>query len=228
MPSDVSDLCQRIRQRCRERLWYGADAEALWLTSPDRTWRETWYDLDGTLLEVIREPPRERFAQARATAEQIAQTEHVLGCRLPRVLTAVYLQVANGGFGPGYGLDTVESLAKVTRGSWRLGARAAHYLEAHPHRYLECDEGPEGLVRLCDWGCGLGSVLDLASGRVYGRGSGTRSDWNGVPPDASEFVLCMDFQATSVEDWFERWLRGEVHQPLTRLEGFDARRDEGN
>src|SRR5262245_61548203 len=206
MASDISDLCQCILQRCRERQWYGADVEYRWLTWPGVR-RVTRYEASGTPFDVIRElqPHKDRFARAPASAEQAAQTERVLGCRLPTALTAVYLQVANGGFGPGYGLDTVQSLTRVTRGSWRLGARAAHYLEAHPRRYLECDEVPEGLVQLCDWGCGLGSLLDLASGRVYGRGCGTRSDWNGVAPDASEFVPWLDFQATSVEDWFERW-----------------------
>lgn len=190
--------------------------------------RVIWYDANGTPFEVIGDPPSERFARAPATTDQIARTEHALGLPLPPVLTAIYLHVANGGFGPGFGLEGVGCLTAVTRGNWRLAERAAHYLEAHPGRYLECDEVPEGLVRLCDWGCGTDSILDLASGRVYGLGCGSRSEWNGVAPDASEFVTWLDFQATSVEDWFERWLRGELDQPLTRLEGFDDLRYDGN
>ncbi|MGW2214214.1 SMI1/KNR4 family protein, partial [Nonomuraea sp. NPDC001684] len=37
-----------------------------------------------------------------ATAEEVAQAERVLGFRLPPVLTRLYREVANGGFGPDY------------------------------------------------------------------------------------------------------------------------------
>ena len=42
------------------------------------------------------------------TAEQVKKTEAILGFKLPRLLTRLYVEVANGGFGPGYGLFGLE------------------------------------------------------------------------------------------------------------------------
>jgi hypothetical protein len=39
-----------------------------------------------------------------ATPEQVAAAEAALGVALPRLLRRIYLEVANGGFGPGYGI----------------------------------------------------------------------------------------------------------------------------
>jgi hypothetical protein len=44
------------------------------------------------------------FAFSPATEQQLAKTEQQLGFLLPPLLRQLYLQIANGGFGPGYGL----------------------------------------------------------------------------------------------------------------------------
>jgi hypothetical protein len=43
-------------------------------------------------------------AASPATLEQVAEDEERLGFSLPALLRQVYLQVGDGGFGPGYGL----------------------------------------------------------------------------------------------------------------------------
>lgn len=42
--------------------------------------------------------------EAPASAEEIAEAEKLLGFKLPELLEDLYTQVANGGFGPAYGL----------------------------------------------------------------------------------------------------------------------------
>lgn len=86
-------LIQRIRrynwQSRRRRTvepeyyWYGDEAEYLALKPA----------YEGPLNSY---PP--------ATEEQLRQTEDLLGFLLPPLLHALYMQIANGGFGPGYGI----------------------------------------------------------------------------------------------------------------------------
>src|SRR5688572_31077555 len=72
--------------------------------------------MDKGLIEAVR---RRATDPARATddgddvtaklfpvalASQVAEAERALGFELPEVLKALYLQVGNGGYGPGYGL----------------------------------------------------------------------------------------------------------------------------
>lgn len=216
--TDFLELCKRIRQHCQTRQWFGSDAEEDW--RPGRTVMLDMYDDDSEILEP--EELTQGFARPTATTEQIDQAKARLGAALPPALEYVYRLVTNGAFGPGYGLFRVERLHLEPSGGWRLSERAARYLESHPRRFLECDDLPAGVTCICDWGCGIGSLVDLHTGRVYGAGAGRRSDWNGVDPDASEFVVLIDLQASSVEDWFERWLRGVLDQPLFNLEGMDG------
>jgi hypothetical protein len=78
------DLCERIRAHCASHGWYGPDNARLLGQATRRAER-------GFLF-----PP--------ATGDQVRATEEALGFALPTALRAVYLGLANGGFGPGYGL----------------------------------------------------------------------------------------------------------------------------
>lgn len=81
-------LFKAIRNKCQREHWFGPE-----LLSPQQ--REYVADDD---------PNRFGFAFAPATGEQIRITEAQLGFPLPPLLKALYIQVANGGFGPGTGL----------------------------------------------------------------------------------------------------------------------------
>ena len=221
MASASSDLCERIRQHCQQRRWYGSDLEhdylvtyGLWV--PYRRAGSPGPQLD--MDEQDPEPPVERFARAPATAAHIAQAEQALGRELPAALKAISLSLANGAFGPGMGLEDVGGLIHIPgpHGGWQLSERAAHYLEVYPRRYLECDHLPEGLVHLCtrDWEFGPESVLDLNSGRVYGTNNASfYSDLVGF--------FWIVFEATSLEVWFEQWLSGTLDCPFSHLERLE-------
>ena len=104
MTSDSTDLIERIREHCRQQRWFGPDGD-----HPSTSWSQH---------EVVRDPDTGQwhkrdpwadrrvfeFAYPPATEEQLRTTERALGFSLPSVLRAVYVRVANGGFGPGYGL----------------------------------------------------------------------------------------------------------------------------
>ncbi len=125
-------------------------------------------------LRSLADDPR-RFIDARefvnfrrfpcATREQITRAEDRVGFPLPDALRAVYLEVANGGFGPGYGLVGVDGGATHDGGD-TLEDLYEHFSQPDP----EGDdwEWPERALPICCWGCQVyscvmpdGSVIDL-------------------------------------------------------------------
>lgn len=219
MPEQHADLFARIRDHCRKQGWYGPDAENPSIYGGDKS------DLRTT-----------RFAHPPATEEQRQATEMHLGKPLPPVLRALYATVANGGFGPAYGIvgcrdgfpsnsierDGLDRTLAATLASsvWRFPVEAARAAERHPDRCIECAVEPDGWVSLCHWGCGIFSDLDLESGHVYSTYVAGRQDAAPIPCELTSFskdeaddtVICVQFQAASVADWLEKWLRGELRQ----------------
>lgn len=218
MSEQYADFFARIREHCHRQEWHGPDAE-----NPT-TYGGDWSD-----------PRTRRFAYLPATEEQLAATEAHLRKPLPPALRALYANVANGGFGPAYGIvgclggAPSESIARdgldrtlaatLTHSAWRFPIQAAHAAERHPDRYIECAVEPDDWVSLCHWGCGIFSDLDLWTGRVYSTYIAGRQDDAPIPceqasseGDEDDTIFCVQFQASSVEDWLEKWLRGELHQ----------------
>ena len=179
-------LFERIRQRCDERGW-----------RPD----EPYYR--GEIAQHY--PP--------ATELQLLATEAALGFPLPPILRALYAQVANGGFGPGFGIvgalggfscssiggNIVEAyhalmdktpLVDYTRYKKVSGARTAFE--------LPIGVWSDRLLSLCDWGCSITSFLDIHTGQVL----------RGAPISRTTYVLRS--QASSLEEWLECWLHDEL------------------
>lgn len=178
-------LFERIRQKCNEQGWRPDEAY-------HRMEHEQYY------------PP--------ATESQLLATEAVLGFPLPPALRTLYAQVANGGFGPGFGIlgalggfacssiggNIVEAYHALTDKTPLLDYTA--YKRISGERTLF--ELPGGvwsnrLLPLCDWGCLITSFLDIHTGQVL-RGS---------PVSRTAYILRP--QASSLEEWLERWLQGE-------------------
>jgi hypothetical protein len=104
-----------------------------------------------------------------ASQALIARTEAALGFELPSQLKAIYLEVGNGGFGPGRGLIGVE------------GGHLSDYGDlVQTYRQLERDmvklarAWEPGLLPFCAWGCAtLSCVKCDASLRVSTFQDGT-------------------------------------------------------
>ena len=120
---------------------------------------------------------------APATPETLASVEAALNIQLPETLRRAYLGVGDGNWGPGYGL------LPLTGDSYR--SSAASLLDETRAAKLP------GKVLFCYWGCTVYSVLDSASGRI------------GLVDLGTEFSDQVSWQAGSVLEWFEAWLRGE-------------------
>ncbi len=157
-----------------------------------------------------------------ATDEQLQATEEALGFPLPPVLHALYEQVANGGFGPGYGL--LGAIGGGNEHGWLL-TDTYHGMKAdtQPIDLLTCERlatpiektggfykfisdlqtpiphgyWPESLLPLSHDGCGLFFYLDRQTGRIFFGGD-----------DDDETTLCVI--ATSLEDLLQRWMNDEL------------------
>ena len=93
---------------------------------------------------------------APATAKAIARAEAELGFKLPELLARIYREIANGGFGPGYGI------IGLTGGYLDNGRSIVDlYRELKPGSITEW-QWPDGLLPICDWGCEFCPALIVA------------------------------------------------------------------
>jgi SMI1/KNR4 family protein SUKH-1 len=141
----------------------------------------------GTPVETTLPPP--------ADAATLGRAESALGASLPPFLRRVYLEVANGGFGPGWGL---------------LGLDAAIAAYARMRTGAELPRGrawPDGLLPVVERDPGFYCVdTTTAAGRVV--------DWD--PEELGEFsgeaAFARSFseEAESVEAWLRTWVGGKT------------------
>ncbi|GAC1697350.1 MAG: hypothetical protein NVS9B9_19920 [Ktedonobacteraceae bacterium] len=206
-------LAERIRQKCQLDGWYGGG-----LVSPK------WLDMPTD------HPQRRDFAFPPVSEKQLLATEVALGFSLPLVLRTLYTRLTNGGFGPGVGLlsalredhshsNEVESTfvddyyfrSQVGYAALQqsepiqlidLGDYTQHWQSTPTARgllLLPYTVWPAQLLTLEDLGCYQHACLDCKTGRIFCTAP-TESD------EKYELVLI----ATSLEDYLERWLQGEM------------------
>ncbi len=176
--SEADALIERIRAKCARRRWYGSDMHfkhgGPWsLPAGTPGGQGITYPSDEQWIKLA----RQRFLQPRATEKDLRLTEEVISVPLPPLLPRVYTTLANGGFGPGYGL---------------LGAPGAVLLDPHPktrgyYGLFHLQDYFGRAIPLCDWGCFIGSYLDPDSGRVPRR------------------YLDEEVEAASLSDWLDAW-----------------------
>ncbi len=135
---------------------------------------------------------------APATEAAIAAAEAELDSRLPAILRRAYIEIADGGFGPGAGLLQVDR-AVATYGDLRRdspGPRASTW--------------PAGLLPLVDrdpgWDC-----VEVSSGRMVAW------DPEGLAERSSAAVWLRSFSelAPSVEAWLTTWVGSRTRHEET-------------
>jgi hypothetical protein len=92
----------------------------------------------------------------RASLDDVTEAEERLGFRLPALLTRLYLEVGNGGFGPGNGLYGVEDGLTDDMCGLPLPDLYLAYIDDPAEGW------PERLVPVCDWGCNSFSAIDCS------------------------------------------------------------------
>jgi hypothetical protein len=91
---------------------------------------------------------------APAAASAISDAEATLGFSIPHLLKLIYLNVGNGGFGPGYGIIGVAG-----GHASNLGTLVETYDQIQKGaKYLRLD-WQAGLLPFCEWGCNIFSCV---------------------------------------------------------------------
>jgi hypothetical protein len=137
---------------------------------------------------------------APAPAEVVGEAEQIIGYRMPPLLRRLYLEVANGGFGPGYGILGL-------RGGHTADGRTALdlYRQTYDRPAPSWPARPAALLPLCHWGCGIYSYVDCSQpdGPIWG------SDPNPGRPLAESLFS----QPFTMAEWLSRWIRHTLVQP---------------
>lgn len=176
-------LLTRIRQMCQERGWFGADE-----------WLDGGYSTRPALDQHFAPP---------APPEAVQSAEETIGFPLPPLLRTLYLSLANGNVGPGYGILSVEDLLQT-------------YQQIHADEYCEgAWKMPPQVFPLCYWGCSLYSLLDAQSETAM------FVDLDGLAEGHKTFTL----EAPSLAIWFNKWLEGTGIAAGIQGEDFEPQDD---
>ena len=136
-----------------------------------------------------------------ATDGAVASAERRLGFNLPQTLKKIYLNVANGGFGPGYGVMGVEGGFTDD-----MGHTVADLYESYRQPDPEDQSWlwPEQFLPICHWGCVVYSVVECSRSPspVY------FADLSVKEPGAPMETI-MHLHKPSLEAWLGDWLDGK-------------------
>jgi hypothetical protein len=136
-----------------------------------------------------------------ASLDVVERAEKELGFPLPPILREIYLQVANGGIGPGYKILGVKGGHTSDEGD-----SISEFFTLLGDFDPEDPEWkwPEGLIPFCHWGCAIYSCFDA-----------TRENCPVIwfDPNMREIGELMEQQfiphKSSLSEWFEGWLNGD-------------------
>lgn len=118
---------------------------------------------DDEIIAAVRAQLASKEPTAPASQDAVDDAERVIGHPLPSLLRRLYLEVANGGFGPRSGVLGVSG--GKWRGDWADIVDVYQAFSAAPD-----SEVPEGLVWLFDWGDAIWSLVDCrdSAGLMFG------------------------------------------------------------
>jgi hypothetical protein len=151
-------------------------------------------------LAKVREAVASQDLPPPASPQEVGELEDAAGLRLPPFLREVYLTIANGCFGPGYGLMPLT----------RNPSDEADETVLELYRSF-CQPDPEDpawswpklLLPICDWGCAIRSCVDCSSE----EGAVVRFDPNGHGPGV-RWESAFEAEGPSIRAWLFDWASG--------------------
>jgi hypothetical protein len=132
--------------------------------------------------------------------QTLAEAEAQLGFPLPPLVRALYTQVADGGFGPGYGV------IQLTGHPYALIESRLRMDEEDDYGEFFAPEWvwPERLVQFVNWGCHYFSGIDCSnpSCPVFFYD-------NDRAGEDTTLADCLSLESDSLMEWLSAWLDGE-------------------
>ncbi|MBO2460613.1 SMI1/KNR4 family protein [Actinomadura violacea] len=141
---------------------------------------------DQEVLKLVAERVLQDGEPPRATSEQIKEAEAALGVPLPPLLSRLYREIGNGGFGPDYQLLPLTGSPSCT---------AAYEAERATGHW------PAGVLPILDWGCGMYAAVDC----TVPQAPVLLFEPNAV---ADDWTHAWFQDAESLSAWLETWLSG--------------------
>jgi hypothetical protein len=136
-----------------------------------------------------------------ATEAQVDRAAGRLGFPLPRLLRRIYLEVGNGGFGPGYGLFGIEDGARRKTG---LDVVDGYFAMKEADPKDTAWNWPEKLVPLFDWGGFIASCGD------FGEEQTPITEFDPTLRSSKQpMAKALRPQAPSLASFLGRWITGE-------------------
>ncbi len=169
------------------------------------------HDPDRAVENYVRKEFRDRnkdrpqaTAKPPITLDLLQDFEEIAEILFPNDLSRVYLEVGNGGFGPGYGLLGFSNTINMEHDSRKRWDTIDDYYLGHKHS-KEMGYGrdwSEYILPICTGGCDCLGIVDLRDERV-----------GFVQHELFEFLEplenIIEWKAISVKSWFEAWMNGE-------------------
>ena len=194
----MDDLIARLRERVADPKRRTDAPQGITLSGPGGTLTTQFTTLGGLLMgrPGSTSNPSVKDLPAPASVAALDAAEARLGFALPPLLRRLYAEIANGGFGPGGGLLSIEQAV-------------AAYQEVTREPYLPKGyPWPAGLLPIIDQEPGYDAV-DTSTGRVVGWDPEGLSERSGEKAWNSSFSEL----APSLEAWLGEWLdRRPAHE----------------
>lgn len=155
--------------------------------------------MENSIISLIK--AKVEILHPPVTQDEIKKAETEVGFSIPAPLKQLYLEVGNGGFGPGYGI---------------LGLDGGHTTDEGDsiikHYQLLCQSDPEdpswswpeGLLPFCHWGCAIYSCASSLEPNFPIKWF----DPNGHGPSSLPWDSAFISHKPAFRDWLESWLRG--------------------
>lgn len=158
-----------------------------------------------------------------ASLTDIVWVETQIGSSLPSLIREIFLQVGNGGFGPGWGItglhnghrlyqrsfvEHVLHTGKAIKAHLRASVATAERDDLVDPRLLDQDKrhlqhwnalGLETLIWYCDWGCNIVTVVDFGKPEL--------------PIFCADGLDIRAEHVRTLREWWWGWLDGSLVQP---------------
>lgn len=214
MEHNYGALFRAIRQKCENNQWFGPDVlnpnalEVVLATQPRlRQYHPSIIAPDDSA--------RFGFVHSPASQEQLQTTEDCLGFTLPPLLRTLYMEIANGGFGPAGGLrgicggygsiesgtHTADCETVIEAYRWRSEKQRID-LADYQARWrsdtlcLPYGEWPAHLLPLCDMGDVIEACIDEQEHLLFAAAS------------ESDDCYLLRRSPWTLETWLWNWVKG--------------------
>lgn len=168
--------------------------------------------LDRVQTEPTSSGPASDRPLPRLSARDIVAAEDLIGVRLPDLVKRLYMEVGNGGFGPGFGLLPLVQTADVPEGRFAVDCYA---------QFRQSRDWHTSVLPFSSWGCGVISCLDLIGDddpAVYrfepNMPDGYTVDYlHGLPYRGAGLIP----ERMRLSQWLEEWLSGRAEELFQRM-----------